>query len=89
MKWYLASLQACVSGLTAMVTERAKYQPASSTMVARTYTSVAYDAFAFCAGGGVYSPSGDIFAKRMSMLLSAVTPTTPFILRNGCSGFGE
>ena len=42
---------------TAMVTERASSQPASSTMVARTYTMVAYDALLLAAGGGTYSPS--------------------------------
>jgi hypothetical protein len=46
------------SQLTAMVTERASAQPAPSTMVALTYTMVAYDAFAFEGGGGLYSPSG-------------------------------
>ena len=46
------------SQLTAMVTERASAQPAPSTMVALTYTMVAYDAFAFDGGGGLYSPSG-------------------------------
>ncbi len=47
----------CDLGRTAMVTERARAQPAPSTMVARTYTMVAYEAFWLDGGGGTYSPS--------------------------------
>lgn len=57
--------------LTAIVTARARYSPASSTMVARTYTMVEKDALLLAGGGGMYLPSGVTLANRISMLSRA------------------
>lgn len=58
-----------------MVVALAKIHPASSTMVARTYTMVAYAALALAGGGGTYSPSADILAYLIIMFSRAAIPT--------------